>query len=241
MIAKNQQKKKSKAQPRATAKNNGNKRRGTRQRPRPRAQPPRGQGNRIGVFRTIATPLPLGTDSFKNLGEVRTEGGSKAYRVQVTDLVATLTSDSSKKLLPANNYVTLGPSIFNAMAAYKLLYDRVRLVGLTFWWVPSAATTTPGTICMFIDYKSDSTVDSLAKAVRTQEHAEFSPWETGNCLVWKSQGPVDYEYIASTSTGAFNPANPARLGVYGENLNTETLTGYIHASAVLELTGRQSV
>jgi hypothetical protein len=142
-------------------------------------------------------------------------------------------------LLPSVNKITIGPALFNANTALKLLYDRIRCVGMTFHFNPAAAMTASGTCCMFIDYRDDTTVDSLAKAVRTQGAVEFSPWK--KCLVvWRPQGPLDETYIASTSSGAFNSALTATFQVYGEGLPTSGLVGYIHASAVLEYTGRQT-
>jgi hypothetical protein len=94
---------------------------------------------------------------------------------------------------------------------------------------------------MYIDYNVDTTVNSLAKAVRTQGAVEFSPWKTGQTVTWMAQGPDDYEYISSASAAGFNTRAAASFQIYGENLGNGTKVGYIHLSAILEYTGRQTV
>lgn len=169
----------------------------------------------------------------------RTPGGSPTIQVTLSDIMLTLVSDGAGKLLPATNKLTLAPGNFNAIsAALKLLYDRARIVAYTFHFVPAAALSNAGSCVMFIDYNNDTTVDTYAKAVRTQGAKAFSPWEKAS-VSWAAQGPNDFNFVASTAT-AFNPTTLASLQFYGEGLGTTIPIGYVHATAIIELTGRQT-
>jgi hypothetical protein len=177
-------------------------------------------------------------------GMGKTEGGSTCCRFAISDFVLQLkTVVGQNTLVPViggANTKKIGPTMFNAVdKALKNLYDRARLVGLTFHFVPAAALTSPGVLVMYIDYRSDNAVTSYDQAIRTQGAVEFNPYQRGAHLVWRPQGPSDYEYVPS-SGDAFNLDTFQTFCIYGENLLPETLLGYIHVSAIVEMTGRQN-
>lgn len=210
----------------------------------------RGPGKRtsavIGRLATISRPLPLNSEfgAARPVGRGRTEGGSIAQQFAISDLVMTLTASGTGFIVPTiggANALNIGPNIFNANNALKLLYDRIRLVGATFHFMPAGSLATTGALVFFIDYNADTAVNSLQKALRTQGAVEASPWQTGKKLVWRAQGPNDYSYVSSASTGGFNSDVTAVFQCYGEGLPINGLIGYIHISAILEYTGRQNV
>lgn len=199
----------------------------------------------VGRLDTVSSVLPLGPlgNALVQYGNRRTEGGSLAFRYLVQDLVLTLTSSVSGKIIPTYspvaNSVRQGPAVFNANLALQLLNDRVRLVGWTYHYRPAGSLATAGTLVLGIDYNSDTTLDTLAKASRIQGAVTVSPWEKST-VVWRSQGLRDFDYVASNGYD-FNPVTPASFFVYGEGLPNSTLIGHIYAVAILEYTGRQSV
>jgi hypothetical protein len=211
-----------------------------------RRQQAQAYNNAIGGMQTISRILPLNGErgAPRSLGSVRTPGGSTAYRFALCDLALTLTPNGGGYLLPVvggANVIKIGPQIFNALTtALKLLYDRCRLVGMSFHFIPVRSMTSPGVLVMYIDYRADTTIDTLAKAVRSQGAIEFSPWKNNVAIAWKAQGPDDYEYVASASTAGFNPTQAASFQVYGEGLDASVPIGYIHVSAIVEMTGRQT-
>lgn len=215
-------------------------------RQRPKARPQKKPTNRLGVSRVITRRLPLLSERgvAMQYGMGRTDGGSLTSMYAIADIVLTVSSSGSGEVLPViggANTVKLSPAMFNALNALGLLFDRARIVGLTFEFVPAAALTIPGAMVMYIDYRSDTAVTTIQQAVRTQGAVEFSPYQRNAHVIWRPQGPSDYEFAASTGTGGFNQLLAQTFAVFGTGLPASSLLGYVHVSAILEMTGRQTV
>jgi hypothetical protein len=132
----------------------------------------------------------------------------------------------------------IGPTMFTRNTQLSAIYDKVRLIKLTYAIVPVQALGSPGLYYAYFDYKGDAVV-ATASAASLMQGAKSSQAWLAMTMDWKMQDAMDRNFVPSTQNRFRSTAAGEyhSFCIYGYGFTGGTLYFALKASAVFEYTG----
>lgn len=166
------------------------------------------------------------------------ENGNEVHRWKLVQIssgmsVDPITTDGAGAY---SGFMTITNAMCSRFTQLAGIYGKVRIHSLRFIFVPIQGVTTAGQSIAYIDYNGTAPVATLALA-SLKQNCVCAPLGARIVVNWHPQDNKDREFISTTATVSFNPANH-KLALVTQHTPAGTPTYILYVDGVFDYCAR---